>query len=318
MEKFLREKKIDIVIIPQSLSQGRTLSLNKSTFYSFIFFIVLLTFLGIIGTLKYIENINVNRELAKIKSKNDKLIEINNRMKSEIKEISKKESIIREFLGMENKDSKEEMPGKGGPEGENDSDIINTNENKFQMQQESIVNWNFKPSKYPLLVKALILKDRLQEIIDEISSREKYFASRPSIIPVDSSKYYISSGFGYRKSPFTGLRQFHSGIDIVSPRGTPVIATANGKVISVKREGSMGKTIKIRHNKELVTLYGHLLNYAVKRWDKVKRGQVIGYIGSSGLSTGYHLHYEIRKNKKKVNPFNFILNYRNTRLFAGS
>lgn len=276
--------------------------------------------LGIIGTFKYIENRSINRELAKIKRENKRLLELNNRIKIEIKEISEKEGIVREFLGMEQKDYKKEEHGKGGPLGEVDTDIIGDNDNKFQRQQKSIINWNLKPKEYPLLTKSLMLKDSLQEIIDEISSRQQYFDCRPSIMPVKFSKCYISSGFGYRKSPFTGLRQFHAGIDIVAPRGTSVIAPANGRVIYTKKEGSgsMGKMLKIRHSKEFVTLYGHLLGYAVSLGDKVKRGQVIGYIGSTGLSTGYHLHYEIRKNKKKINPHNFILNYRNTHLFAGN
>ncbi|RUM87684.1 MAG: hypothetical protein DSZ24_05595 [Thermodesulfatator sp.] len=114
---------------------------------------------------------------------------------------------------------------------------------------------------------------------------------------------YISSGFGRRRDPFTGKWAFHSGIDIVSYPGTPIKATADGRVIYAGRHAGYGKVVVIRHQYGYSTLYGHLRKIAVRAGQKVKRGQVIGYLGSTGRSTGPHLHYEIRRYGRYLNPY---------------
>jgi len=128
-------------------------------------------------------------------------------------------------------------------------------------------------------------------------------------MPVKTDAYWISSGFGWRKSPFTGLREFHQGLDISSKRGTPIIAPADGKVISTGKALHIGKFIKIKHNDKFTTLYGHLLQFKVEKGQKVKRGDIIGLMGNTGMSTGYHLHYEVRKDNVSINPRNHILNF---------
>ena len=102
------------------------------------------------------------------------------------------------------------------------------------------------------------------------------------------------------------------GIDIAGWKGIPIIAPANGKVIVVKKRHLLGLTVKIKHNSEFETVYGHLLKAAVKKGQHVERGAVIGYMGNSGRSTGYHLHYEVTKNGKHVDPFHYILDRNDT------
>ncbi|QJA05412.1 peptidoglycan DD-metalloendopeptidase family protein [Thermosulfurimonas marina] len=117
---------------------------------------------------------------------------------------------------------------------------------------------------------------------------------------------YISSGFGRRKDPFTGKPAFHSGIDIVSYMGTPVRATADGRVIYAGRHAGYGKVVVIRHRYGYSTLYGHLKKITVRAGQKVKRGEVIGYLGSTGRSTGPHLHYEVRRYGRYLNPYRYL------------
>jgi murein DD-endopeptidase MepM/ murein hydrolase activator NlpD len=117
---------------------------------------------------------------------------------------------------------------------------------------------------------------------------------------------YISSGFGRRIHPITGIRHFHHGVDIVAPKGTSVKSPANGMVIYTGRTKLNGYTIIIEHGYGYSTLYAHLKNYIVKDGQQVKRGDIIGYVGSTGLSTGDHLHYEVWKNKKRINPLPYI------------
>ena len=114
----------------------------------------------------------------------------------------------------------------------------------------------------------------------------------------------VTSGFSYnRLHPILKVRRPHLGVDYGAPRGTPVVATADGKVIRASRKGGYGKTIILRHGQDYRTLYAHLSRYAkaVRKGKWVKKGQIIGYVGSTGMSTGPHLHYEVIVNGKKVN-----------------
>ena len=116
----------------------------------------------------------------------------------------------------------------------------------------------------------------------------------------------ITSGFGVRRNPITGRLEFHLGVDIANSWGTPVRAPADGTVIKAGWCGLMGKCIEIRHNRDFLTYYGHLASLFVAKGDKVERGQIIGLMGSSGRSTGPHLHYTIQFKGKIVNPNSFM------------
>jgi len=116
----------------------------------------------------------------------------------------------------------------------------------------------------------------------------------------------LTSGFGNRVSPFTGIIRFHGGIDIGADTGTPVIAAAGGEVIQAEYMGGYGYTILIYHGGGFTTVYGHLSGFAVSKGQKVKQGQVIGYVGSTGFTTGPHLHFEVRINGVQKNPMNYF------------
>lgn len=147
----------------------------------------------------------------------------------------------------------------------------------------------------------------LDEIIEMAMDKEKLLAAIPAIQPVSKEDLTrMASGFGWRQDPFTKARKMHRGMDFTSPKGTPIYATGNGKVIRVdSRSSGYGKHIRIEHGFGYVTLYGHLSKYNVKRGQKVKRGDLIGYVGSTGRSKAPHLHYEVRYNKTPINPINF-------------
>lgn len=117
---------------------------------------------------------------------------------------------------------------------------------------------------------------------------------------------YISSYYGFRRDPFTGKRAFHAGIDIVGRYGAPVRATADGVVYRVGYQRGLGRYVKIRHKHGYVTVYGHLRKYIVHRGERVKKGDIIGYLGNTGRSTGPHVHYEIRYWGRPINPLKFI------------
>lgn len=129
-------------------------------------------------------------------------------------------------------------------------------------------------------------------------------ASTPSVWPV---RGYLSAGFGNRADPFTGQRDFHPGIDVSTPIGTRVQAPADGLVVSCGEKGAYGNTIIIDHGFGIVTRYGHLSGFNVKPGQRVHRGEVIGFVGSTGRSTGPHLHYEVWVRDQAQNPIHYIL-----------
>ena len=145
---------------------------------------------------------------------------------------------------------------------------------------------------------------RQQDLLRALRENREALASMPSIWPVVG---FISSSFGGRSSPFGGGGQFHKGLDISNRMGTPVLAPAQGAVILAARDGAYGNSVEINHGGGIVTKYGHMQRWAVQPGQWVKRGEIIGYIGMSGRTTGPHLHYEVRLNGVPVNPMRYIL-----------
>ena len=142
-------------------------------------------------------------------------------------------------------------------------------------------------------------------LLKSLEKQQNMLASTPAIKP---TKGWITSRFGRRISPFTGKPEFHKGLDIAARKGTAVVATADGVVTYVGYKGQLGKVIVIDHGYGLVTRYGHLSKALKKKGDPVKRGEKIALIGSTGRSTGPHLHYEVKLNGLPVNPEKYILN----------
>lgn len=142
-------------------------------------------------------------------------------------------------------------------------------------------------------------------LLNYLEDQITLLASTPAIRPTTGWK---TSGFGYRKSPFTGLREFHKGLDIASRQGTPIFATADGIVSFGGRKGLLGKLVVLDHGHGMMSRYAHTHEILVKPGDTVKRGDKIATIGSTGRSTGPHLHYEVLLNGIRVNPEKYILN----------
>ncbi len=126
----------------------------------------------------------------------------------------------------------------------------------------------------------------------------------PSILPTDG---WLSAAFGRRRDPFTGRRSFHWGVDVAGREGTEVLATAAGKVVFSGRNGGYGYQIKIDHGNGYLTTYAHNKKNLVKRGQEVERGQAIALLGSTGRSTSSHVHYEVHRDGKKVNPWRYLL-----------
>jgi murein DD-endopeptidase MepM/ murein hydrolase activator NlpD len=147
------------------------------------------------------------------------------------------------------------------------------------------------------------LESRLRNVRRDVERRQELAAATPSIWPAHG---WLTGTFGGRSDPFTGEPGFHQGLDISTEKGQPVFATADGSIEAASYSGDYGNLIVLKHAFGLKTRYGHLSSFTVKPGQQVKRGDVIGYVGSTGRSTGAHLHYEILANGKLINPLQLL------------
>jgi len=140
--------------------------------------------------------------------------------------------------------------------------------------------------------------------IEKMARSMDQLATKPSIWPVSGE---VTSGFGWRNSPYGDGSEFHPGIDIANNMGTPIVATADGKVVKSEAAGGYGNVVQIDHGNGITTIYGHNSRMIVTVGQSVKKGQVISYLGSTGRSTGPHAHYEVRVNGTAVDPTSFMV-----------
>jgi len=179
---------------------------------------------------------------------------------------------------------------------------------KGYSNSELIINTN---EKIDQISKQLYIQSKsYDEIIELAKNKEDMLASLPAIQPVANKNLSrIASGYGYRIHPIYKTRKLHTGMDFSAKSGTPIYATGDGKISEVKKSRrGYGNHVIIDHSYGYKTLYAHMTKYIVHKGQKVKRGEVIGYVGSTGTSVAPHLHYEVHKNGRKINPVNFYYN----------
>jgi murein DD-endopeptidase MepM/ murein hydrolase activator NlpD len=195
------------------------------------------------------------------------------------------------MTGLKSEETLEEEPGVGGP-----GDGQLTVEPGLDQGLSRLGDINSR---------AAGIEENLVSLNHYFENQNAVLAQTPSIMP---TRGFMASGFKYRTDPFTGQWVFHPGLDIATQQGNPVVATADGIVISVKTEKRGGKTIKLSHPLTgWVTVYCHLSEFKVKNGQRVKRGQTIGLVGRTGRARAPHVHYEVRREGKRYNPWNFIL-----------
>ncbi len=220
-------------------------------------------------------------------------------LKEQVRNLATLEDQVRLIADIQKTGNSSGLIGIGGiPENDLDQDLpLETRHNNLIREMHQQVDQTQTAANKKTL--------DFQDLISKLEKKKNLLASTPSIKPVNG---WITSRFGYRKSPFTGKRSFHSGLDISNRPGTEIIATANGKVTYAARKMYFGNLIVVDHGYGKVTKYAHCKEILVKRGQKVKRGEVISTVGNTGQSTGPHLHYEVRINGAPVNPLKYILN----------
>ena len=159
-----------------------------------------------------------------------------------------------------------------------------------------------------LSTKARIQSMSLEDLYVKAREQQKFISHKPSIQPLSpGDRYWLTSTFGFRSDPFTGARRMHAGLDMAGDIGLKVYATGDGVVTTAKMSlYGYGREVEINHGFGYASRYGHLSKILVKKGEQVKRGQLIGELGSSGRSTGPHLHYEVRYHDKALNPLYYF------------
>ncbi len=267
--------------------------LLASTALFSILLVVFYYFLGIgsnpdftISSLK-----NENKELKKEISR---ITESYERISNNIEEISKLNSDLRIKANLQPISDEERLLGIGGSE-----NYFSSNLNIKDVEVKGLLK-----SVDEMIRAVEFEKNQTIEIADKLKMNEELHKNIPAIKPTIGN--YSIDGFGMRRHPILGVRKFHNGIDINCDRGTAVRSPGNGKVSVVERQAGFGLVVEIDHGFGYRTIYAHLSKTIVKRGEYVKRGQIIAKSGSSGLSSGPHLHYEVHHNGIAVDPTDFF------------
>ncbi len=221
-----------------------------------------------------------------------------NSLQSEVISLNKFEKKIRIIANLDHDEQMDGLFGMGGssPDDLNPDMIVKEDHKKLVRKMHNKVVKIADATK----VQAI----SFDALVHLLKGKKSLLAATPSIRPL---KGWISSGFGYRTSPFTERREFHRGLDIAAHSGTPIIAPANGTVTYSGRKGLMGNMITIDHGFGIITRYGHISTLLKKRGKTVKRGETIALVGNTGRSTGPHLHYEVRLNGVPINPKKYFM-----------
>lgn len=194
--------------------------------------------------------------------------------------------------------------GQGGPEG-GGGEFMQITDDDMLRPPHVIYGLN-GPSADLMLQEIGMRGHSLRQLLSDMNEQADRIARMPSVWPSEDDRSYISSRFGYRKDPFNQRVRHHSGVDIAAWYGTPVVATARGRVVFSGREQFLGNVVQIDHGYGIETWYGHLSSRLVNEGDVVERGDAIGKVGSTGRSTGPHIHYEIHVRGKRVDPHKYL------------
>ena len=275
-----------IILVPHARARFRKLRVTSRQLVVGASLLAFLTVASIFTTWSFFTNSIDRQELERVRTENAALEEINRSFEGSIRALEKQlgdyEQRTRQLAIVAGVEALTAGAGIGGRalDGSLDGDL------------ESLAGRSTR------LASAL---DRVGLTLEE---RNRWIASTPAVAPV---RGVLTSGYGYRADPITGRRDFHEGVDIATAPGRPVTAPADGIVVKAERVPGLGNAVYLSHGYGLMTRYGHLSKIEVEAGQTVRQGDLLGRVGSTGRATGYHLHYEVRRDGRAVDPAAFIL-----------
>jgi murein DD-endopeptidase MepM/ murein hydrolase activator NlpD len=299
----LLKKKLTFLFIPGSEGISKQLSISVALIYGVATAVAVLLIASFFLSAQFFSDRVNTSELQHLRTENAQLKDKFEQMRWNLAEVQdrytdlvQKEIRIRTMFDLPEINTEERQLGVGGPIPK--TMLHQSPTEKVATSTEMEVDRLLRLSRYEL--------QKYGEVEDALKNVKDRLEHTPSIWPTQG---WTSRGFGMKFDPFTGYKQMHRGIDVANRTGTPIIAPADGVVQETQHSNSgMGNCIIINHGYGFQTRYGHLSKIEVKRGQKVKRGDVIGLMGSTGYSTGPHLHYEVIRNGQFLNPVKYILN----------
>ena len=299
-------KKYKLILINENGLDAKELNSKTIFLISFITLSSISAFFILSFFSTDISNLLSLKSISKHRGNNEKLqLIISNQqdqidiLKDDLDNISKRDENLRKLVKLPPINSDIRKLGVGGS---SDDDKFN----RIEYLLPNDVDLNNLQNTINYIKRSINLENLSYSEIETITNeRIDEILHYPAIYPVILENCKLSSRFGYRVDPFTKKRKLHEGHDFSAKIGEDVICTANGTVKSSKKYGSFGNFIEIDHGNGYATVYGHLSKRLVKKGDKVERGQIIASIGNTGKSTAPHLHYEIKHNKKRLDPTDF-------------
>lgn len=295
-------RKLTFLVVPDSQGISKQLTIRAWYLYAGVLTVLLLLF-GCFYLASHVIQTNVvQNDLTRLETENQELTEKYEKLRWNLAEadsrwndLIQKEVALRTIFDLPQVSDDERQLGIGGP----------TPPSIASLNEAEMLAYNTEVEVDHLLRLSRFELEKYEEVEESLHDLKDRLDHTPSIWP---TKGWYSESFGMREHPFTGYRQMHRGIDVANHKGTPIIAPADGRVRKFSKEGNMGLMLVIDHGYGFVTRYGHLAEVKVTRGQKVKRGDIIAAIGNSGRTTGPHLHYEVWRNSKVLNPTKYILN----------
>jgi murein DD-endopeptidase MepM/ murein hydrolase activator NlpD len=281
----------------------RKITVNKSDSYRKILFtflgVILIAFFGFIGFSQIItspseraqkrefENLKFHYKLI------DKRLEESSGILSQLQE--RDNNIYRSYFEANPIPEEQRKAGFGG---------VNRYKNLEGFDNSDLITKLTK--EVDILSKQMVVQSKsLDEIVALAKDKEVMLASIPAILPIKKGDFYVASGYKMRMHPILKINKFHKGMDFTAPKGTPIYASGDGVIFRAQRSKTFGQVVYIDHGYGYKTIYAHMSKMAVKRGESIRRGDLIGYVGNTGLSVAPHLHYEVHKNDVALNPINF-------------
>jgi len=282
-----------IIFVPHARAKFRKLKVSHRLLFSLVSIVTSCLCLSTFFSVQYFTSLSQTHELSKLRHENKDLQTANEQfsksvesLRGQLRTVEDRTRKLAIYAGISSLDDS----AQGGVGGLRPQDL---GDNPYR---DDVDKMAFRSRR---------IESDLSVLEQKIVAQSQLLASTPSIAPV---RGILTDGFGGRSDPFTGEAGTHNAVDISSAVGQPVRAPADGLVVKAEWANGYGNVVYISHGYGYSTRYGHLSGYAVKAGDKVKRGDVIGYVGTTGRSTGPHLHYEVRLNNNPVNPLEYILN----------
>jgi len=291
---FNRDGKVRIFVLP---------SLVLRSILTFIFLCILA-----IPVFQFGFSVLTDRIQA-LKDKNTSLLEeikVLQYVKQSLYRIEEKDRILQDYFGMQEYRSLEQIVGLGGEHRKNLNGLDSQNRQQTPALAEVKINQGLQ-SKMETTLKRLAGNYDIFHYL--IKKQDEIWDETPSIMPLNTDNFKMTSAFGWRNNPFTHLREFHTGIDVVGPEGIKIIAPAKAVVVARSYDNWLGNYVVLDHGKGVKTIYGHLEKILVKAGDKLKKGDAVALMGNTGLSTSRHLHYMIVINDRIMDPRQYILNF---------